>query len=113
MSLVHGGILLFNLKTGEEMARFFVDSGSRIGLVNDDVFEFHLAPDSVFWAASAGGLLKIDPRQQTFFSNETAEFKANSIGKIRAVLSSTQKKETKWVLTNADRPPFLGKENFS
>jgi ligand-binding sensor domain-containing protein/two-component sensor histidine kinase len=103
-ALEHGGLLIFNLRDGKEVARFFSDETSANQLVNDNIFDFYSSHkgSKVIWLASESGLLKIDSREQFFRTFPIPEFKKNSIGRVRTVLTNQQNKAQKWVLSNAD-----------
>lgn len=96
------GIRLINLKTGQILAHFNRENSKKQGLTHSRILNFFIASDSILWVGGEAGLMKIDQRQQAFFSKELAPFKKRSMGRVLAVYSNPDMTDRKWVLTNTE-----------
>ncbi len=93
------GLVVVNAVTGQYVAQFNTDLYESKGFLSDWVNRSFVTSDGCLWLGTQKGILKIDRRQQYFFTDKISELKELQIFRIRQVLSNPLRPAEKWVAT--------------
>ncbi len=93
------GVCVINIANGRYLARFNTDNYEDKGILHDWVSTFLITRDSCLWMGTQKGILKIDPRQQCFFTTKIPALKKIESSRIRQVLNNPMGQDEKWVAT--------------
>ena len=94
------GLVSVNINTGKFSTHIRTETHETEGFVHDWINQLFISRDNCLWLATQKGMVKIDVRQQSFFTRKIPEFKKLQVFRIRQVQSNPKNLDEKWVATS-------------